>query len=113
LKRLIALGIIVLSISTLAMAENSQPYDPTAKAYSMKVGEYKVIIVTPLDAKRSVLIGVQEKGQKEPDSYLAEGVVALAVSRLAKIAGRVDSSKEATKYAKSMIEARELALSME
>jgi len=110
LKRLIALGIIVLSISTLAMAETSQPFQPGATPYSVKFGEYKIIVVTPLDAKRSVLIGIQEKGQKEPDSYLAEGIVALAVSRLAKMVARVDASKPVGRYARSMVQARDLAL---
>jgi hypothetical protein len=101
---------ILISISTLALAESGQAIDANYKAYTLKFGEYKITVVSPLDAKRSVLVGVRQKGQKTRDSYLVEGVVALAVSRLAKLAFSVDSSQGASNYSKKMVEARALTM---
>ncbi|TET53286.1 MAG: hypothetical protein E3J54_04530 [Actinobacteria bacterium] len=112
MRRIIALGFIILSITGLAFAENGQPIDrPTA--YSTKISSYKIIVVTPLDSKRSVLIGIQKEGQKKPDSYLAEGVLALAISKFTKMAVKVDNDKKVKKYAKDMVQAKALAVKVD
>ncbi len=109
MKRIFALGISLIMISSLAWVESNSPISSTPTAYRLDVGSYKLLVVTPLDAKRSVLIGVKKPLQKRTESFLAEGVVGLAISRAAKLAGKTDSSDAIKKYVKEMVQARALS----
>lgn len=109
MKRIITLGLTLLIVASLAWTEKNEPFDPNVKAYRLNISTYKLMIVTPLDSQRSVLIGVKKPFQKEPDAYLAEGYLALALSRAAKLVGKEDHSPPIKKYVKEMVEARALA----
>ncbi len=113
MKRIITLAMTLLMIGSLAWIENGEPIDKDPTAYRIDIGSYKVLVVTPLDENRTVLLGIKKPLQKEPDSYLAEGVIGLTISRIGKMAGKRTSNKKVDKYVKEMVKARSLALKEE
>ena len=113
MKRIFTLAMTLMMIGSLAWVENSEPIDKNPTAYRINIGNYKLLVVTPLDENRTVLLGVKKPLQKEPDSYLAEGVMGLTISRIAKMAGEPASNKKIDKYVKEMVKARALALKEE
>lgn len=113
MKRIIVLGITLLMISSLAWVEKNQPLDPSPKAYKITISDYKFLVVTPLDEKRTVLVGIKKPFQKKADSYLAEGYVGLAISRIGKQLGTLEESPAVKKYVSEMVKARKLALEQE
>ncbi|RJQ32580.1 MAG: hypothetical protein C4562_02885 [Actinobacteria bacterium] len=115
MRRIIVLTLIIAFISTLALAENqSAPATSKPSGYSLDVANYKVVVVTPLDKSKAVLISFFDKSSGRPvpaSAYMTEGILGLAASQLVKlIAQKPDGSKLVKQYTEEMTKARQNAL---
>lgn len=117
MRRIIVLTLIIAFISTLALAESQQAPSLKPKGYSIDISNYKVVVVTPLDKGRSVLVSFFDKSGRKPkeiSAYLAQGMLALTISQLTRlVARRPDESKLVSSYLKEMVKARKNALDID
>ena len=107
MRRILALCLILVTISGLAVAEvaTEKKYEP--KGYIIEVASVEYLAITPLDRSGSVLIA--RMGSQ--DQFVIEGVLSKSASKAVKlIAGEASKEKRVEKIVKELVTAREVTI---
>ena len=105
--RIIALSLIIISISGLAVAEVATEPKFQPKAYTLDFLTTRYTIIAPLDKDHSVLIADKEGN----DNYMIEGILARTVAQAVKfMAGEPKFDKQSKKLISEMVKARAVYL---
>lgn len=107
MRRIIAISLILVTISGLALAEVATEAKFKPQAYVLKIGSTQYIVITPLDKEHSVLVA--QKGSK--DQYMVEGIMARSLTQTVKlIAGKPSNDSSIRKLVDEMVAARAVYL---